>query len=190
MKEIYPFNMKPLMIIHCACGCEDYIRIDKYEDVDDEPEYTFKFVNPHFYTLKERISFVFARKEKYTPFGIIVNRSQYDDIISTIEEDVGPVPEFTPKLEYSEKWDCWKTEVTRNGDDQVLYGALHLDSIWGKIESPDDRQEIDIYPGLESIYKPCISTILSPTFEAECEMLFEKQQLIEFAQTIKHYRKS
>lgn len=191
MKEIRPFNTESLLRIYCACGCEIYLQIDKYNYITDNTiEYIFKFVDPSFYSLKERIKFALTRKKNYHPHGSIIRCDQYEDIINVLTKELGEIPKEDPKLEYIKDDDCWRTKITKYGESEYkneIQEELIIDSIFGQIKTEVDRSEIDIYPGQESIYKPQLTTILSPTFQTFCELLFEKEQLLEFVQVLRYY---
>lgn len=192
MLEVYPYHIKPLVRIYCACGCELYLQIDRcHYSIDDTVEYLLKFIDPNFYSLRERIKLAVTRKKNYNPHGLIICDDQYKDIIDALTKEFGKIPKGYPRFQYIKDDACWRIKITRYGEDTYrneIQEELILDSISNQIKTKTDKCEIDISPGLVSVYKPCLTTILSPTFQTSCELLFEKQQLLEFVQILQYYR--
>jgi len=192
MREIRSFNVKPLVRIYCACGCELYLQIDRcHYSADNTDEYLFKFIDPDFYSLKERIKLAFTRKKNYQPHGSIIRCDQYKDIINVLTKEFGKIPKGYPRFQYIKDDACWRIKITRYGEGTYkneIQEELILDSVSNQIKTKSDKCEIDISPGLVSVNKPRLATILSPTFQTYCELLLEKQQLLEFVQILQYYR--
>lgn len=181
MTHIYAGFMKPIIKIHCGCGCNEYILISRFKLKDDaEPEYVWDFKDPNFWPLGYRIRQALTPKKKYMPLGIILKRDQYPDLRAALELELGDIP---PK-EFEFKLDADNDNYTlaEIGD---KYASLTLSSFDRRLDDPGARAGISICPVKPS--KPPYSYILSPTFQASDEIITDRDDLIKLAQVLRFY---
>jgi len=182
MTHIYAGFMKPIIKIHCGCGCNEYILISRFKLKDDaEPEYVWDFKDPNFWPLEYRIRQALTPKKKYMPLGIILKRDQYPDLRAALELELGDIPH--QKFEFRLDSDNNNYTLIEIGSE---YGSLAISSLDRSLDESGAR-EISISPVKPS--KPPYSYILSPTFQESDEVIIDKAGLLKFAQVLQFYWK-
>ena len=183
MIEIYPFLIKPIIKIWCACGCEQHIVIFKLQfEEGEEPEYAFDFFGITPVSLGERIKLALTSEKKYSPVGVIIEQHQYVKIFDALEAELGEIPSRDFEFKYiPEDKNYVLAEIGKTDDGS----SIRVDSIFNDLNNPVTTSEIDVYP--LKPYKPRIATILSPAFQYHDSYIIDRSDLILFAQLMKFY---